>query len=196
MILLTTHHMEEAEILSDFVVILSRGKTVESGTLHQLKLKFGVGNQLKLTKKKQAKHTVSVLNVENEKFLILDSVSESTRAVLSDVEFQHLDSFSMVLKTGNLADEQLKQVLEELVEMFGERFYVAVNSCTFDDVFREIDRVYEQGAGGGQDSQIRAVFSNFIEFAKSGSVSNVKRLLGGMRDSMTSSRSFTIPAPA
>lgn len=166
--------MEDAETLSDYVVILSRGRAVESGTLHQLKLKFGVGTQIRLTKKQQPGHNLSLLSVENEQFLVLDSVSEDAREALDSVEFRQLDSFSMILETGHLSDAQLRRVLDELTLVFAARFYIAVNSCSFDDVFREIDRVYEQGAGGGDDSQTRAVFGSFVDYAKSNAGANPK----------------------
>ncbi|XP_055370774.1 retinal-specific phospholipid-transporting ATPase ABCA4 [Condylostylus longicornis] len=47
-ILITTHHMEEAEILGDNISILSHGTLIRSGTAIELKHKYGFGYILKL----------------------------------------------------------------------------------------------------------------------------------------------------
>lgn len=49
-ILLTTHHMDEADILSDKVAIIHRGHLLASGSPLVLKSKFGCGYQLSLTR--------------------------------------------------------------------------------------------------------------------------------------------------
>lgn len=49
-ILLTTHHMDEADILSDRVAIIHRGKLLCSGSPLLLKSKFGCGYQLTLSR--------------------------------------------------------------------------------------------------------------------------------------------------
>ncbi|XP_077555605.1 uncharacterized protein LOC144169991 isoform X2 [Haemaphysalis longicornis] len=49
-ILLTTHHMDEADVLSDKVAIIHRGKLLCEGSPLLLKSKFGFGYQLSLTR--------------------------------------------------------------------------------------------------------------------------------------------------
>jgi ABC-type multidrug transport system ATPase subunit len=166
-ILLTTHHLEEAEILSDFIVVLSRGQAVESGTLHQLKIKFAVGNQIKLTKKNDSNSKNLIKNAVEEKEFILNSVSEDMKAKLEEIEFQHFDSYSLVLKTGRIPNAELVEIIQELSQAVDSHFYISINSCTFDDIFREIDRIYEQGSGGDEDLKMRKIFGKFINFLKS-----------------------------
>jgi ATP-binding cassette, subfamily A (ABC1), member 3 len=45
-ILLTTHYMDEADILSDRIAIMSKGKVACLGSSNFLKDKFGVGYNL------------------------------------------------------------------------------------------------------------------------------------------------------
>lgn len=48
-IILTTHHLDEAEILADRIGIMSRGELLAVGTSDFIKKKFGEGYNLKLT---------------------------------------------------------------------------------------------------------------------------------------------------
>lgn len=164
--MLTTHHLEEAELLSDFVVVLSRGRAVESGSLLQLKKKFGVGNQIKLSKKKNLNVLSQPLNFQKEKQKILSKVSEQTANELKKLEMEQLDAQSIIIKSGNLGNQRVSRIIADLEEGLGKRFYVAVNSCTFDDIFREIDKIYEQGAGGGCEEQVSQSFQQYAQFVK------------------------------
>lgn len=42
-VLITTHNMEEAECLSDTIIIMSRGKLIVQGNCVELKKKYGQG---------------------------------------------------------------------------------------------------------------------------------------------------------
>lgn len=44
--ILTTHHLEEAEILSDSLSVLSFGEIIVSGTVDKIKRSFGVGYEV------------------------------------------------------------------------------------------------------------------------------------------------------
>lgn len=50
-ILLTTHYMDEADILGDRIAIMHRGKVTTLGSSMFLKNKFGIGYNLTLVKK-------------------------------------------------------------------------------------------------------------------------------------------------
>jgi ABC-type multidrug transport system ATPase subunit len=166
-ILLTTHHLEEAELLSDFVVVLSRGKAVESGSLHQLKKTFSVGNQIKLSRKKDINTMSKALNFENEKKKIFSKISENTREQLVKLDIEQLDASSIIIKSGNLSNEELQPIIEDIEKSLSSKYYVAVNSCTFDDIFREIDKIYEQGSGTGNEKQVLRNFKNYANYVKS-----------------------------
>lgn len=45
-IVLTTHHLEEAEILADRIAIMAKGKLLAVGTCDFIKRNFGVGYHL------------------------------------------------------------------------------------------------------------------------------------------------------
>jgi ABC-type multidrug transport system ATPase subunit len=161
---LTTHHLEEAELLSDFVVVLSRGKAVQSGSLHQLKKTFSVGNQIKLSRKKDIKTMSKALNFEKEKRKIFSKISEKTRKVLEKLDIEQLDASSIIIKSGNLSNQELSEVIKDIEKTLSSKYYVAVNSCTFDDIFREIDKIYEQGKGN--EKQILQNFKNYANYIK------------------------------
>jgi ATP-binding cassette subfamily A (ABC1) protein 3 len=48
-IILTTHHLDEAEVLADRIGIMSKGELLAVGTSDFIKKKFGEGYNLKLT---------------------------------------------------------------------------------------------------------------------------------------------------
>ncbi len=50
-IVLTTHHFEEAEALADQIAILSKGKILTIGTVDCMKKTFGTGYHLRLSSK-------------------------------------------------------------------------------------------------------------------------------------------------
>ena len=50
MIILTTHHLEEAELLSDKVSILSHGNIIFTGTINQLTNQHGKGYRITIDK--------------------------------------------------------------------------------------------------------------------------------------------------
>ena len=45
-ILLTTHHLDEAEILADFVTIMEKGKVIVESTSKDIKKRYGSGYYL------------------------------------------------------------------------------------------------------------------------------------------------------
>lgn len=46
--ILTTHHLEEAEFLSDDISVLQFGKIIVKGTVNDIVRKFGVGYQIEI----------------------------------------------------------------------------------------------------------------------------------------------------
>ena len=54
-IVLTTHYMDEADILGDRICIMAEGKVQCCGSPLYLKNRFGVGYNLKLTKTSETK---------------------------------------------------------------------------------------------------------------------------------------------
>ena len=58
-IVISTHHMDEADVLGDRIAIISNGKLVAHGTSYFLKHKFGRGYYLTLIKKQQQQQQIS-----------------------------------------------------------------------------------------------------------------------------------------
>ena len=52
-IVLTTHSMEEADLLADRIAIMARGRVVAEGTSADLKSRYGVGYTLTMAKQRQ-----------------------------------------------------------------------------------------------------------------------------------------------
>lgn len=74
-IVLTDHYLEEAEKLSDYVVIIDQGKVIAEGTVPELKQEFGQGKSLKVTlsentKPDQLSKLVAELDWEDESVVI------------------------------------------------------------------------------------------------------------------------------
>lgn len=83
-VLLTTHHMDEAEILSDEVAVIHRGKLLCVGSPLLLKSKYGCGYQLTVTKRDAS--TGGVSNEASGTSSSSSSSSESDTQRLDDVE--------------------------------------------------------------------------------------------------------------
>jgi ABC-2 type transport system ATP-binding protein len=81
-IILTTHDMIEADVLSDYIAIMDHGKIITSGTLEELKRSFHNGNILEFSfsskeeliqardKLKQISNVKKITEVENNKLVI------------------------------------------------------------------------------------------------------------------------------
>ena len=52
--MLSTHHMDEAEILGDRIAIISKGELITCGSFFYLKLRFGKGHILTLARQTQS----------------------------------------------------------------------------------------------------------------------------------------------
>lgn len=56
--ILTTHHLEEAEILSDKISVLHFGKIIVSGTVEKIKKEFGIGYEIDIFDKKGSQEAI------------------------------------------------------------------------------------------------------------------------------------------
>ncbi|KAG9477530.1 hypothetical protein GDO78_002762, partial [Eleutherodactylus coqui] len=76
-IILSTHHLDEAEVLSDRIAFLEKGGLKCSGTPRFLKEKFGSGYRLTLTKKFSNQKDKNACNSENVTALIQSHIPEA-----------------------------------------------------------------------------------------------------------------------
>lgn len=65
-IIISTHHMDEADVLGDRIAIISNGKLIAHGTSYFLKNKFGRGYYLTFAKKAQEDSLTNISNETNE----------------------------------------------------------------------------------------------------------------------------------
>ena len=59
-VLITTHNMEEAECVSDRILIMSKGKIIADGTTLQLKKQFGQGYIIRGVDKSQNNKEIEI----------------------------------------------------------------------------------------------------------------------------------------
>jgi ATP-binding cassette subfamily A (ABC1) protein 2 len=88
-IIISTHHMDEADVLGDRIAIIANGKLVAHGTAYFLKNKFGRGYYLTIAKKQltqseMEKHDDEIKNMKlNKKNISTSSVSFSNSSTVS-----------------------------------------------------------------------------------------------------------------
>lgn len=80
-IVLTTHYMDEADVLGDRIGIMNQGKIVCLGTSLFLKRRFGVGYNLTLVKKHKGKNDAIVEHLETELGPDIKKLSEITTEI-------------------------------------------------------------------------------------------------------------------
>ena len=83
-IILTTHHLDEADIIADRIGVMSSGKLLALGSSDFIKKKFGVGYILRFTPKEDLDNEVKLLEEVNHPNLIqLHEVLESSQVIKS-----------------------------------------------------------------------------------------------------------------
>ena len=103
-ILLTTHFLEEADALSDNIIILSNGQIIENDTSNQLKMKYGTGYKLILNKNPDYEHfdpfqfiektfPNAKIETETNNQLIIQTNEQSSKSFIQ--LFHYLDQFKL-----------------------------------------------------------------------------------------------------
>ncbi|KAJ3275448.1 ATP-binding cassette sub- A member 1 [Terramyces sp. JEL0728] len=104
-IILTTHSMEEADVLGDQIVIMAKGRIRAVGNSSSLKTKFGVGYKLSvITEPDRLKHARNLVLSHMPDAELEDA---SAGALLYQFPFSSLPSVSLLVKTLN-ADASVK----------------------------------------------------------------------------------------
>ena len=73
-IIITTHHMDEAEILCDNIAIIHKGKLLHAGTTLQLQEQFGRGLQLNISLGLHSSNTTEVTSVNSSRMSMTSPV--------------------------------------------------------------------------------------------------------------------------
>jgi ATP-binding cassette subfamily A (ABC1) protein 3 len=130
-IILTTHYMEEADILADRIAIMAEGKLVCLGSPLFLKKRFGVGYNLVIAKKR------NVASPQHSRFMVeLIKKHVAHAKLLSDVSAEI--SFQLPLSSSNLFSELLNELDQRLNELELENYSISVT--TLEEVFIRVAR--------------------------------------------------------
>lgn len=139
-IIITTHSMDEADLLGDRIAIMAAGQLVCSGSSLFLKRKYGVGYHLTLVKESA---DMADAEVENLTTFIQSHVPSATCHSNVGSELSYLLSANDVQHF-----VKLFQVLEEDSENYGVASF-GVSLTTMEEVFMK--------AGEGHDSNVAAI---------------------------------------
>ena len=129
-ILLTTHHLDEADELADRIAIMTKGKLLAVGTSEFFKKKFGVGYYLTLT---PVRETMTTQEFLAKKPQIEEIISAAIPLV--NIEEQAAQDV-MRCSLPFTAQEKFSKLFTELEKIDGIRISVEMN--TLEDVFVNI----------------------------------------------------------
>jgi ABC-type multidrug transport system ATPase subunit len=96
-IILTTHYMDEADVLGDRIAIMAKGQMMCLGSSLFLKKRFGAGYKLTMVKESKAKNTVLLPYLERklgQAELIQEVSSEISFGLPDDIEHKFTDFFN------------------------------------------------------------------------------------------------------
>jgi len=140
-ILLTTHHLDEADELADRIAIMSKGRLLALGTSEFFKKKFGVGYHLNLT---PVRTNVVDFAIKRQEF------RDIVHRIIPSAKFDE-QTAGEVLKCSLpfAAQKDFPRVFEEL-EKF-ENVRVSVEMNTLEDVFVNIGLSEDKLLGGDEE---------------------------------------------
>ena len=111
-VFLTTHYMEEAEQLSDYVYIMDQGKIISRGTPRELIAELGRENVIDFERKKlkdkqihQLKDLFEKVSISEEQISIyIESLSETMSQLLNWSEENNIELDNLMIRRPNLED--------------------------------------------------------------------------------------------
>ena len=126
-LILTTHYMEEAEYLCDYIIVMDKGKILAEGTLDTLLKKADYSEIAELIFEKGTDINKDMLN-NNENFKIIWDLNNNKAEMnfINGKITDHLPEFLELIKLNNIQLKSLsfrKRTLEDLfIEMTGRKF--------------------------------------------------------------------------
>lgn len=133
-IMLTTHILEEADILSDRICIMNYGRVKITGTSAELKRKIGAGFKLNIILKDYNQEKIQRINdFVKESAPSANLLDSSGGALLFVIPFTATSEITKLLKEYEMRDD-----LEELVDD------LAVSNSTLEEVFIEVTKEDEK----------------------------------------------------
>lgn len=129
--ILTTHHLEEAEVLSDSINVLGYGKLLVTGTVDDIKQKFGIG------------YTIAV-NALGDKFYMEVFKELKSRLVhVHGISDTSTEESKLIVKVPINKIKEITHILKTTRESIPSTFKVVVDSNTLEQAYFEIDRIYQ-----------------------------------------------------
>lgn len=133
-ILLTTHHLEEAEFLSEDLIVLAKGELIMRGTPEKIKKDFGMGYQIVLRKlekdsidtiKKvlepfQGRYEMNMESYHKNQSVVIDLHKETNKELISIVKKFEEHSLHFVISSNTL--EQAYLCIDDSARLHAEEF--------------------------------------------------------------------------
>jgi ABC-type multidrug transport system ATPase subunit len=127
---LTTHILEEADILSDRICIMNYGKVKVTGTSSELKRKIGAGFKLNIILKDYNDEKINTISEFVKSHAPSSNLLDSSGgALLFVIPFSATDQITSLLKQYELRDD-LSDLVDDL----------AVSNSTLEEVFIEVTK--------------------------------------------------------
>lgn len=154
-ILLSTHYMDEADILGDRIAIMNNGVLKTVGTSYFLKKKFGSGYRLIVVKKPQC-NPEEILKILQEYAPDVSIESDEQAEVTFILSEEYLDMFSEIFKH-----------LEEHADSLGiDSFGCSIT--TLEEVFLKVGLIDDATANNSNKHQETSIkFDNFTSTSRS-----------------------------
>ena len=109
-IILCTHHMEEADLLGDRIVVMSHGKLQVAGSSMFLKSKFGIGYRLTIETKNSNAHQVERMKS------IVQSIVKDAKLKIKAFNQENEITFELPMSTTHLFPDLLEILENEIAE--------------------------------------------------------------------------------
>lgn len=150
-ILLSTHYMDEADVLGDRIAIMNEGMLKTVGTSFFLKKKFGSGYRLIIVKNSKC-DSMKILNILKQYAPDASIDSEEQMEVIYVLSEEYLDKFDKIFK--HLEDDTINLGIES----FG------CSLTTLEEVFLKIGVEKDEKIPNGKETAIN--FNSHMSFKK------------------------------
>jgi ABC-type multidrug transport system ATPase subunit len=127
-VILTTHSMEEAEVLSDRIAVMAGGRVKCIGNSLYLKTRYGDGYQISLT----SKQPEAVKELQSKHFPAVKLMQESAGSLIYAVSYDDLPYLMPFLMELEARDGVFSGVVEEWI----------ISHSTLEDVFMKVTTEY------------------------------------------------------
>lgn len=135
-IILTTHYMDEADVLGDRIGIMAQGKIRCLGTSMFLKNRFGAGYKLTMVKKTKEQNKV-IERYLNSYFESVEKLSEVSSEISFKIEYSQVSKFAEFFADFDNRLDEL-EILSYGVSMTTlEEVFLSVNSYQANDTVAE-----------------------------------------------------------